>query len=241
MKPHYQLTIFRSQHRVRELREFRDTVEAYFAQSEPDPTGLPVDWEAAQATRARINRMLPRILQIARAAGLGSEGTPTDPGLPLVRVDVLQRIFAARYADGTDQEVLDVLDMALGVYESGRAAALLRTVNPLHYAATAFSWLMGLPRRALAALGLGGGRAHRLRAADIDRLQAVAERLANVEDLIERRLAAAHDRQAQRQAETSRQVAELAERLDFAERVLAGQRPPLRLERVDEGRITTPV
>lgn len=244
MKRHDQLTVVRNLHRIRELRQFRDLVATYFERSERDVNDMPMDWEGAQAARSRINQMLPRVLQIVRAAGLGGSSgaaVTTDPGPALARVEVLQRIFSARYGDGLDQEIIDVLDMALGVYEGGRFTAMARTLNPLHYAATALAFLARIPRRVLASLGLWRSpRPSRAGAADLAQLEALAARLADAEQLIDTRLAGVLDRQAVRHAEYSRQLAELAERLDFAERVLAGQEPPQRLD-APEAKIPTPV
>ena len=245
LKPHDQLTIVRNRHRARELRLFRDAVGTYFERSERDVNDVPMDWEGAQAARSRINQMLPRVMQIVRAAGLGeSMGTAanTDPGPTLGRVEVLSRIFSARYGDGLDQEIIDVLDMALGVYEGGRFNALARTINPLHYAATILAFLARAPRRILAALGLRRRpRASLMRDTDVARLESVAERLAEAEEMIDSRLAAILDRQALRHAEYSRELAELAERLNFAERVLARQEPLKHLDAPDESHIPTPV
>ena len=245
MKPHDQLTIIRNRHRARELRLFREAVETYFERSERDVNDMPMDWDGAQAARSRINQMLPRVIQIVRAAGLGgSAGTAaiTDPGPALGRVEVLQRIFSARTGDGLDQEILDVIDMALGVYEGGRYLALARTINPLHYLATALAFIVRLPRRLLAALGVWPGpRRSRLGAGDPADLESVVARLAEAEELIDTRLTAVQDRQALRHAEYSRQLAELAERLDFAERVLSLQPPLKRLEAPEASDINTPV
>jgi hypothetical protein len=245
MKPHHQLTIVGNLHRARELRLFRSLVETYFERSERDVNDLPMDWEGAQVARSRINQMLPRVLQMVRAAGLGGTvgaAATTDPGLALGRVEVLQRIFSTRYGDGLDQEIIDVLDMALGVYEGGRFIALARTINPLHYAAMALAFLARVPRRALAALGMGRlPRGSRLAPDDLAQLESLAARLAEAEELIDSRLAAVLDRQAVRHAEYSRQLAELAERVDFAERVLARQEPQKRLEAPDMSDISTPV
>ncbi|NOT08359.1 MAG: hypothetical protein HOP28_09155 [Gemmatimonadales bacterium] len=239
MNPHDRLTILRNRHRARELRVFRDLVETYFVRSERDVNDVPMDWEGAQAARSRINQMLPRVIQIVRAAGLGgASATATDPGIALGRVEVLQKIFIARYGDGLDQEILDVLDMAQGVYEGGRFTALARTFNPLHYAGTALAFVARAPRRMLAALGFRPGR--HPGAADLARLESAAA-LEDVEELVDNRLAALQDRQALRYAEYARQVAELAERLDFAERTLAGQRSQKQLGAPDRNDIATPV
>jgi hypothetical protein len=245
MKPHDRLTIIRNRHRARELRLFRDLVEAYFVRSERDVNDVPMDWEGAQAARSRINQMLPRVIQVVRAAGLweGAAVAPTtDPGVVLGRVEVLQRIFNARYGDGLDQEIIDVLDMAIGVYDGGRFQAMARTFNPLHYAGTALAFLARVPRRVLAALGIWRyPRGSRLKAEDLARLESIAARLAEAEDLIDSRIASVLDRQAVRHAEYSRELAELAERLDFAERVLARQDPMQRLDAPKQSDISTPV
>ena len=245
MKPHDQLTIIRNRHRARELRLFREAVETYFERSERDVNDVPMDWEGAQAARSRINQMLARVIQIVRAAGVGGPvGTAaiTDPGPALGRVEVLQRIFSVRTGDGVDQEILDVIDMALGVYEGGQYLALARTFNPLYYAGTALAFVARLPRRLLAALGLWPQpRRSRLGASDPAGLDAILARLAETEELIDTRLTAVQDRQALRHAEYSRQLAELAERLDFAERVLSLSPPSKRLEAPAENDIITPV
>lgn len=245
MKPHDQLTIVRNLYRTRELRLFRDLVEAYLERSERDANDVPLDWEGAQAARSRINQMLPRLVAVVRATGLGGSSEPTaatDPGLTLGRVEVLQRIFSARRGDGLDQEILDVLDMALGVYESGRLTSLARTFNPLHYAMTALRYLARVPRRMLAATGLWRSpRPPRLSSADLARLESVAARLAEIEEILDARLAAVLDRQALRHADYARELAELAERLDFAERVLARHEPLKRLGAPEVSDVSTPV
>jgi len=244
MKPHHRIAILANRHRARELRAFRALVVDYFARMERDPDGLPFDWEGAQAARSRIHQMLPRVVQVVRAAGLGgwtARAGDTDPGPVLGRVEVLQRIFAPARADGDDQEVLDVLDMALGVYEGDRIAALVRTASPFHHAGSLLGYLGRLPRRTLASLGLGSRPPRRGPPADAARLEAVLDRLTEFEALLDDRIAALGDRQAQRQAEQARQVAELAERLDFAERMLARPGSADRLPPAGRSELITPV
>jgi hypothetical protein len=244
MKPYDKLTIVRNRHRVRDLRRFRERVEAYFEQAEYVADDLPVDWEGARAARSQINQMLPRVIQVVHAAGLDAPtANTTDPSPTVADVKVLRNIFSVRYADGAEQEILDVIDMALGVYEASRFNALARTVNPFHYAATALGFVASLPRRLFTALGLLPlrPRVPRIGAQDVARLEAVASRLAGAEELIERRFAEMRDRQAQQFAENNRELAELAERIDFAERVLAQQRPINSLQSPDKNDVVTPV
>ena len=243
MKPYHKLTIVRNRHRVRDLRMFRERVEAYFERSEYGADGLLVDWEGTQAARSQINQMLPRVVQVVSAAGIGTPATATDPGIGLGDPDAVQSIFSSRYADTGGQEILDVVDMAIGVYEASRFIALARTVNPFHYAATALVFVVSLPRRFFTALGFRPWRSRtpRIGAKDVARLEAVASRLAHTEELIEMRFSEMHDRQVQQFAESARQLAELAERLDFAERVFAQQRPIKGLKSPDADVVVTPV
>ena len=226
--PYDRLTFFRNRSRVRDLRLFRQLLEAYF-EAEDGADDHQVDWGAARATRSRINQMLPRVMEIVAAAGLDASADPTGRRPLVADVTILRNIFGARYADGTAQPILDLIDMATGVYESTQYVTLIRTVNPVHYAARTLSWVLGLPRRALAGLGLWPerGRAPHLGPHELTRLEALATRLADAEGAIQRRLEEMHDRQAQRLSAYAGQLEDLHERLDFAERMLA-QRDSLR-------------
>lgn len=239
--PYDRVTILRNRARVRDLRVFRDLVEAYFdaAGSAED---RPAAWEDAREVRSRINRLLPRIIEIVHAAGLDTPAPTTDLRPLVTDVSILRNIFSDRSVAGTEQEILDLVDMALGVYEATRATAFFRTVNPLHYAVRLLAYVAGVPRRVLIAFGLWPERSHapRLRPADLARLQAVASRLADVEGLIEQRFAEVRDRQAQLMAAYGSQVEELHERLDFTERVLAQRESSRRIATPEETGADTP-
>jgi len=238
MKPSDDLTIIRNRHRVRELRVFREMVDTYYERSAYDADDLQRDWEGAQAARAEINRMLPRIIQVIEAARITTAAT-RDPGTALGKPDALRHIFTNRYAGTGGQEVLDIIDMTIGVYEAGRFGALARTFNPLFYAGSMLGYVLGLPKRFFVALGFGGGsRRSHIQAEDLKRLEAVAERLADTEELIETRFAELRERQGRQIAENAHQLTELAERLDFTERVLTQMRAVKELRPPDA---TTPV
>jgi len=226
MIPYNQLTIIRNRYRARELREFRKWVEVYFERSEPDGDDGVFDLEGARAARSHINRMLPRVLANVRAAGIegpSARDVNTDPGRGLGRVDVLSRIFTARFGDGVDQEILDVLDMAIGVYDGDLGVAWIRTINPLYYSGRLLAFLMRGPKKFFSAIGLGRGPT--IDEARVARLEAIAARLSETEDLIDNRFASLQDHQARNRADQGRQIAELAERLDFVERVLSAPKP----------------
>lgn len=228
MIPYDRLTYFRNRSRVRDLRLFRQLLESYF-EAEDGAEDHHGDWATARATRSRINQMLPRVMEIVSAAGLDASADPAGRRPLVADASILRNIFGARYADGTAQPILDLIDMATGVYESTQYVTLVRTVNPVYYAARTLSWVLGLPRRALTGMGLWPERARvpRLGPHELARLETLATRLADAEGAMQRRVEEIHDRQAQRLSAYAGQLEDLHERLDFAERMLA-QRDSLR-------------
>lgn len=217
MKPHDRITIIRNRYRARDLRAFRSRVDSYFEQLADEGEDLGVDWEGVRAARARINQMLPRVVQVVEAADLGASTAAPK---------ILHNIFGASDAGGRHQEILDVLDMAIGVYDAGQLAALARTLNPFYYLMSALGFLAGLPRRALIAIGLMRPRPARDRLNHLAQLDAAVSRLAGVEQFIETRFAEMREWQSRAFSENTIQMTDMAERMDFLERVLAQQQQP---------------
>lgn len=197
MTPYDRITILANRIRVGALWRFRQLAERYFVRMVPDDTGLPIDWDGALAARAQLNRMLPQVLQIVRAAGL--ETTYPSAGAIEPRLELLANVVAFCDGDGREQDVLDLLDQAIGVYDADQMAAALRLVNPLHYAGIVVRYAAALPRRFLAALGITRtAPTPMLGAAEIARLEAVAARLVAVESALDLRIAAEVERQTRR-------------------------------------------
>lgn len=229
MKSYDRLTIVRNRYRARDLRIFRARVQAYFEQVADDGEDLPLDWEGIRGARAEINRMLPRVVQIVLAADLGASTFASTRNPADRHVELLHSIFSARTADAGDQEILDVLDMAIGVYDANQVGALARTFNPFFYLMSALGFLAGLPRRALVAIGLVRPRPAGARPDRLAGLDAAPSRFAGMEQLIETRFAEMREWQSRMFADNANQMTDLAERLDFVERVLAQQLPAQQL------------
>ena len=224
MQPYDRVTILRNRFRVRDLRVFRTRVQNYFEQLAYETENQPGDWEGLRAARAEINRMLPRVVQIVQAADLGA-WAPASTRSPAGRaVEILHDIFSQRYGQGAYEEILDVINMAVGVYDANRYAALARTINPFHYLMAALGFVGGLPRRALVAIGVLRPRAARV-PEDMSRFEAAPSRLAATDELIESGFAEMREWHSRLSAESADQMMDLAERMDVLERVLAQQRP----------------
>ena len=242
MIPYDKLTIIRNRHRAHDLARFRDFVELYFERTEYVTDEHQVDWEGARAVRAQINRMLPRMIEIVTAAGLSSRNAGAGPRNR--GVDAIRNIFDARDARRAEEEILDLIDMAMGVYQADQFSAWCRTVNPFHYAGVALGFVLGLPRQGLAAVGfVGRGSATKplLQVEHVTRLEDVATRLADGQDSIETRLAEMADRQERRLSENADQLADLADRIEFAERMVAQQKPVSPASNSEDEELVTPV
>lgn len=242
MIPYDKLTIIRNRHRARDLARFREVVELYFERTEYQTDEHQLDWEGARAARAQINRMLPRVIEIVNAAGLSATNAGTGPRNR--GVEAIRNIFDARDAGRAEEEILDLIDMAMGVYQASQFSALWRTVNPFHYAGVALGFVLGLPRQGLEALGLvgrGSATMPLLQAEHVTRLEDVANRLADGQDSIETRLAEIADRQERRLSENADQLADLSERLEFAERMIAQHKPASPARTSEDEEAVTPV
>jgi hypothetical protein len=231
MQPYDRVTILRNRFRARDLRIFRARVQAYFEQLEDDAENLPVDWERVRAARAEINRMLPRVVQIVQAADLGGAIAGFTHNPAGRAVEILHNTFTDQYTHGGYQELLDVIDMAVGVYDANRFGALTRTFNPFHYVMASLGYLAGLPRRALVAFGVLRPRSAKAR-------EDAPSRLAVTEELIETRFAEMREWQSRLFAENADHLTDLGERLDFLERVLAQQSPVQRLKPGEKKAVT---
>jgi len=240
VKPYDRLTIIRNRHRARDLRTFRRHVRAYFEQFEYEAEDVPFDLESTRIARAEINQMLPRIVQIVRAADLSASTSGSRRNPAARAVEIVETLFSAPRSAGAYQQILDVIDMAIGVYDANRYGALMRTFNPFHYLMTALGYLAGLPKRGLVALGFLRPHSARIGPGDVTRFEAALSRLENVDSLIETRFAEMREWQSRLFAESADQIGDVAERMDFVERVLA-QQPPTPWLKPGKKDVSTPV
>ncbi len=242
MMIHYnRVTTLRNRERERDLRKFRRLVEAYFEQSAYETDDLPVDWEAAQRARAQINRMLPRIAQVVKAA----RPKPDDFDMrDIARFDRNAEAISDMFVDGntgvSEVDVLDAIDVVIGIYEANQAAAFFRTFNPFHHAGSLMRFVFGFPGRVLLATGIRQFRGERpLPPGQVAQLEAQSSQLREMRHTLDTRMAEMQELHERQMAENADHVAELAERVDFAERMIA-QRTPGQPDSQAEGTASTP-
>ena len=86
-----------------------------------------VSGEEGKKARSRINFSMQEVQEIVYTAVGGRKVTVSGVGT----VDVLDNLFTLDTVPIPHSEVTDILEQAIGVYESDRKASFRRTVNPL--------------------------------------------------------------------------------------------------------------
>lgn len=136
------------------LLEFRIQCKAYFESTRIDDFGFIHEDDKIKELRRRINSKLI----LAHKYMISAEISPNYGVLPSPTVstagnyDLLHHIFELRQA-GTTQHLLDILDRALGVYDSDYTSSIIRTFNPFHWIKLFLLWLMNFPITVLRRIG----------------------------------------------------------------------------------------
>ena len=151
--------------RLRILEEFRNDVVGYFNSSSPlgIGEGRREGTEAVQA-RQRINLTVLQAHHIIEAAGIAPSMRWMPPrmmGGHVQQIDLLLNLFELdRYQIPANQAV-GFVEMALGVYQSDRTAALHRTINPFWWLFRGLLWFARIPFVVLGAVGFDAARMER--------------------------------------------------------------------------------
>ena len=110
----------------------------------------------------RINSSIQEVRGMVYAAGVGSNyrafGGPMRP-IPTSDVDLLSNIFNLRGLNIPPNNVTDVLEQAIGVYEADWVASIIRTTNPPWWAGQLLGWFLHLPFALVGAAGFNVARA----------------------------------------------------------------------------------
>ena len=163
MNAYKNIPLWENSRRCRVLVEFRDDVVSYFNNSSilGMGEGRREKPEAVQARR-RINLTVIQAQRIIEAAGIAPTITWTPPpmiGGYVQRIDVIFNLFELdRYQIRADHAV-GFIEMAFGVYQSDREAALRRTINPFWWLFRGLLWFARIPFVFLGAVGFDVARA----------------------------------------------------------------------------------
>jgi hypothetical protein len=156
------LTVFEINRRVLLLGEFRNLVVDYFNSLHHDSYGFsrsPSETQSSQDIRGKINHLTGKSRKYLREAGslhVMDVCPPPAVGGYRKKIDLLQNLFLLHTYRIEPQNVTDMIEQAIGVYEAERDDARIRTFNPVFWLGVILSKVSSAPFKILEHAGLHG-------------------------------------------------------------------------------------
>ena len=166
MNSYRNIPLWENTRRIKILQEFHNDVVSYFDNCVYDKHSWMVEGrgientEAVQARR-RFNSAVAQAQRIIGAAGITQiiEWTPPPAGGGYGQlIDVFPNLFELASFQIPHRRAVDLIERALGVYQSDRMAALLRTINPFWWLKRGLLWVSRIPFIFLGAMGYDAAR-----------------------------------------------------------------------------------
>ena len=163
MNSYRNIPLWENKRRLEVLGEFRNDVVSYFTNSHSEWMAEPriENAEAVQARR-RINSTVDQAQRIIKAAGIPQIITwmpPPAVGGYVQQIHVFSNLFALARFQIPPKNAVDLIERALGVYQSDWTAAKRRTVNPFWWLNRSLLWLLSIPFVFLGKIGFDAARA----------------------------------------------------------------------------------
>ena len=165
MNSYRNIPLWENVRRLEILGEFRNDVVRYFDNCEHHEGAWMIDrpienTEAVQA-RQRINSTVDQAQRIIEAAGIPQTITWTPPpavGGYVQKINMLSNLFEFTRFRIPSQNAVDLIERAIGVYQSDRMAAIRRTINPFWWLFRGLLWFARIPFVVLGAVGFDAAR-----------------------------------------------------------------------------------
>ena len=136
MRHYTRILIWENKRRLNKLREFRSLTIRYFNNSRVGLGGGRVEESAAKEARREINRLRDEIHSIILNSGIDPVVSWTPPsavGDDETEIDLIEDIFDLDQFDIGPNNVLGLIDKAIGAYDANRRSAFVRTLSPFFY------------------------------------------------------------------------------------------------------------
>ena len=165
MNSYRNIPLWENVRRLEILGEFRNDVVRYFDNCE-HPEGAwmldsPIENTEAVQARQRINSTVDQAQRIIKAAGIPQTITWTPPpavGGYVQKIHMLFNLFEFTRFRIPSQNAVDLIERAIGVYQSDRMAAIRRTINPFWWLFRGLLWFARIPFVVLGAVGFDAAR-----------------------------------------------------------------------------------
>ena len=156
MRYYTKILIWENKRRLNKLKAFRPLMIRYFNNSRVGFGGGRVEESAAKEARREINLLRDEIHSIILNSGIDPSFSWTPPaavGDDETEIDLIEDIFNLDQFDIGPNNLLDLMDRAIGKYDSNRKSAFIRTFNPFFYLGLVLDTISDLPFIAIGILG----------------------------------------------------------------------------------------
>ena len=156
MRYYTKILIWESKRRLNKLKAFRSLMIRYFNNSRVGFGGGRVEESAAKEARREINLLRDEIHSIILNSGIDPSFSWTPPaavGDDETEIDLIEDIFNLDQFDIGPNNLLNLIDRAIGKYDSNRKSAFIRTFNPFFYLGLVLDTISDLPFIAIGILG----------------------------------------------------------------------------------------
>ena len=170
MRYYTKILIWENKRRLNKLREFRPLMIRYFNNSRVGFGGGRVEDSAAKEARREINLLRDEIHSIILNSGIDPSFSWTPPaavGDDETEIDLIEDVFNLDQFDIGPNNLLDLIDRAIGKYDANRKSAFVRTFNPFFYLGLVLDTISDLP---FIAIGILGFNRQKMKASVVGRL-----------------------------------------------------------------------
>lgn len=116
----------------------------------------PIENDIARQKRSEINENIDKAHAIILAAGIQTSITrypPSAVGGHVIDIDIIASIFDFHNLNLNSNNVVDIIERALGVYKNDRINSFLRTINPFYWIFLIVDYITSLPFVILGQIG----------------------------------------------------------------------------------------
>jgi len=157
MSYYKKITIWENRNRTKLLIEFRSLVVTYFKNMCTSGFFFDVvENKKARQVRIEINMILDKIYSFILLAGVNPTmhyyPPPVVGGLAR-NIDLILNIFNLHRYQIRPQQLLNLIERSIGIYENDRLNALLRTVNPFFWLGLILDYIVSLPFKVIGKIG----------------------------------------------------------------------------------------
>lgn len=157
MSRYYKNTIFENRNRVKVLKQFNELVKEYFENIKYVMLGTEIsENDKAKKARSQINLILNKAYSYIIYSGSKTSiyySPPAATGGIAGSVDLLHNIFNLHNLQLKNEQLMDIIERSIGIYENDKKKSIFRTFNPLFWFDKILTYFARIPFKIIGRFG----------------------------------------------------------------------------------------